>query len=105
MPLCTDVERRLAGLRAAGDQHVEPGGDRGLEEPGGLRGQGAQGDQLVEAVRLQHELADVDRHVPAGDVGNDDVQPGAVGHHRVDERLAHVDPASRRAQHPLDEVG
>jgi hypothetical protein len=33
------------------------------------------------------------------------MQPGAIGHHRVDERLDHVDPPSRRAQHPLDQVG
>ena len=48
-------------------------------------------------VRLQHELADVDRHVPAGDVRDDDVQPRAVGQHRVDERRRQVDPATRRS--------
>src|SRR3954449_6168960 len=105
MPQQTYVECRLACLGTAGDEDVETRGDRGLEEAGGLAGQRAQRHQLVEAVRLQHELADVDRHVPAGDVRNDDVQAGSVGHHRVDERLAHVDPPSRRTQHPLDQVG
>jgi hypothetical protein len=56
-------------------------------------------------VRLQHELADVDRHVATGDVGDHHVQARAVRHHRVDERRAHVDPPSGRAEHPLDEVG
>jgi len=35
--------------------------DGGLEEPGGLRGDAAERDELVEAVRLRHELADVHR--------------------------------------------
>jgi hypothetical protein len=38
-----------------------------------------EGDQLFEAVRLQHELADVDGHVSAGDVGNDDMEPEPSG--------------------------
>ena len=41
-------QRRLAGLGAAGDEDVEPGGDGGLEEPRGLRGQRAEPDQVVE---------------------------------------------------------
>src|SRR3954454_20510467 len=69
MPQQTDVECRLACLGAAGDEDVETRGHRGLEEAGGLAGQRAQRHQLGEAVRLQHEPADVDRHVPAGDVG------------------------------------
>src|SRR3954454_16448227 len=75
MPQQTDVECRLACLGAAGHEDVETRGDRGLEEAGGLAGQRAQRHQLVEAVRLQHELADVDRHVPAGDVGDDTAPP------------------------------
>ena len=42
---------------------------------------------------------------PGNDVGDDHVQPGAVREHRVDERRRHVDPATRRPQHPLDQVG
>src|SRR3954471_20984737 len=68
MPQQTDVECRLACLGAAGDEDLETRGDCGLEEAGGLAGQRAQRHQLVEAVRLQHELADVGRHVPAGAV-------------------------------------
>src|SRR3954451_19795010 len=67
MPQQTDVERGLTGAGTAGDEDVETRGGRGLEEAGGLAGQRAQRHQLVEAVRLQHEFADVDRHVPAGD--------------------------------------
>jgi len=100
----TVQKRGLAGLRAAGDEDVEPGGDRGLQEASRLRGDRVQRDQLVEAVRLQDELADVDRHVAAGDVGDDDVQAGAIGHGRVDEGGRHVDPPSRRAQHPLNQI-
>jgi hypothetical protein len=51
-------------------------------------------EELMEAVGLQHERSDVDRHVAAGDVGDDDVQPGAVGHRGVDEWRADVDPPS-----------
>src|SRR3954452_24534483 len=68
MPQQTDAECRLPYLGAAGDEDVETRGDRGLQEAGGLASQGAECHQLVEAVRLQHELADVDRHVPAGDI-------------------------------------
>src|SRR3954452_3344666 len=68
MPQQIDVGCRLACLGAAGDEDVETRGGRGLEEAGSLAGQRAQRHQLVEAVRLQHELADVDRHVPAGDI-------------------------------------
>ncbi len=63
--------RGVSGLGPAGDQDVESGGDRGLEEAGRLRGKRAQRDQFVEVVSLQHELADVDRHMAAGDVRGD----------------------------------
>jgi hypothetical protein len=68
MQLRIGEQRRLTGLSATGDQHVEPGGDGGLEEAGRLTRERAERDQLVERVRLQHELADVDRHVAPGDV-------------------------------------
>ena len=61
-------------------------------------------DPLVEAVCLQHELANVDRHVPTGDVGGHDVQAGTVGRHRVDQGRAHVDPTAGAAQHSLDQL-
>ncbi len=53
---------RLRGQEepGAGHQHVEPGDHRGLEEARRLRGERAQPDQLVEGMRLQHEIADVD---------------------------------------------
>jgi hypothetical protein len=39
----------------------------GLQEAHRLRGQRAERDQLVERVRLRHDLADVERSVPALD--------------------------------------
>jgi hypothetical protein len=98
-------QRRLPGLGPTGDQDVQPGDDGGLEEARRLRGEGAETDQLLEGVCLQDELADVDRHVPAGDVGDHHVQPRAVGQHRIHERGRHVDPPTRGAQHPLHQVG
>jgi len=31
------------------------------------------------------------------------VQPMALGQHRIDERLAEVDPSAARLEHPLDQ--
>ena len=64
--------RWRAGLGAAGDEHVEPGGDGAFEEADGLRGQRAERDEFVEVVGLQDERADVDGHVPPGDVRRDE---------------------------------
>ena len=97
--------RRLARLRAARHQDVQAGDHRRLEEPRCLLGQGAHAHQLVEGVETQHELADVDRHVPAGDGRDHHVQPRPVGQGRVDERRAQVDAPPAGAQHPLDQLG
>ena len=78
-------EGRLPGLRSAGDEDVEPRGHRGLEEAGRLPGEGAQPDEVVHRVGLDDELAHVDVPVVAGDVGDDDVQPAAVGENGIDE--------------------
>lgn len=51
----------LAGPGTAGDDEVQTRRDRRLEEPGRLRGEGGQADHLVQGVRGQDELADVDR--------------------------------------------
>ena len=90
-------QRRLAGLRAAGDEDVEPGRDRRLEEARRLPGERAEPrpGRRVES-RLDDELADVDAPVVAGDVRDHDVQPAAVGQHRVDERRA--DRSTRRPE-------
>src|SRR6185312_14861680 len=69
-----------------------------------LPGQGPQGDEVVEVGRPDDELADVDDPVLAGDVRDDDVQPRAVGQHRVDERRGQVDPAAAGLEHALDQV-
>jgi hypothetical protein len=51
---------RLAGLGAAGDNDVEAGDDAGVEELGGLAGEGAKVDEIGQPGRLRDELADVD---------------------------------------------
>src|SRR6266568_819382 len=76
-----------------------------LEEAGGLLGQRAGGHQLVQGMQAQDELADVDCHVLAGDLRDDDVQPRTVRQHRVDERRREIDAPAGRPQHPLDELG
>ncbi len=53
-------QRRLAGLGAAGDEDVEPGGDGRLEEAGRLPGERAEPRPARRASRADHELADVD---------------------------------------------
>jgi hypothetical protein len=52
--------RRLAGLRAAGDEDVEARAHRSLEEPGRLGRQAAERDEVGEPVSAEQELADVD---------------------------------------------
>jgi hypothetical protein len=42
--------------------------------------------------------------VPPGDVRDDDVQPGAVREHRVDEGRRQVDPAPGGLEHLLHQV-
>ena len=61
------VEHRgLAGLRAAGDEDVEPGAHGGLEEGRRAGRQAAQLDEVVEPGRAEHELADVHRREARG---------------------------------------
>jgi hypothetical protein len=97
-------QRGLAGLGAPGDEDVQPGLDRRGEEGGGLRGDRAQADQVVQPGRPGHVLSDVHRPVRPGDVRDDDVQPGPVGECGVDERAAQVHPAAGGLEHPLDQV-
>ena len=97
-------QRGLARLGAAGDQDVEPGPHRRLEERRRSRTERAELDQVGEPGGLEHELADVDRAEPAADALEHHVQPVALGQHRVDERLADVDPPTARLQHPLHQL-
>jgi hypothetical protein len=55
-------------------------------------------------VGAEHESSKVDGPVAAGDVGDDDVQPGAVGEGGVHERAGQVDAAAAGPQHDLDQV-
>ena len=96
--------RGLAGLGAAGDQDVEPGPHRRLEERRRARAEAAQLDQALQAVCADRELPDVHRGESAADPLQHDVQPVPLGQHRVDERLAQVDPPARALEHPLDQL-
>ena len=95
----------LAGLGAAGDQDVQPGGHRGLQESGGLLGQGAQPDEFGQSRHGDDELADVDGQMPPGDARDHHMQSRAIGKLGVHERLAQVQPAAGQPQHPFDQVG
>ncbi len=76
----------LSRLRPAGHDDVQTSGDSGLQEGRRRRGDRRQVDQLVHTGRGQNELADVDRPVDAGDVGDDDMQTRPVRQHGVHER-------------------
>jgi hypothetical protein len=95
---------RLAGLGSARHHDVEPCGDGGLEKVGRLQRQHSQPDQVPHRAGPHDETAYVDRPVLARDVGDHDVQPAAVGEHRVHERRAQVDATPGHAQHALDQV-
>ena len=96
---------RLAGLRPAGDEDVEAGPHRRLEEARRpAAASTAQLDQALQAGGAEHELADVDRREAAADALEHDVQPVPLGQHRVDERLADVDPPAAGLEHPLDQL-
>src|SRR3954447_10994587 len=102
MPQQIDVGRGLAGLGASRDQDVEAGGDRGLQEARGVGSDRAQGHELVEAVRLQDELADVDRHVPPGDVRDDSGVPSCTASAAAELlRLGAVQRLKRRGAKPV----
>ena len=99
------VERRgLAGLRAPGDQDVEPDGHRRLEEPRGLLGEAVQPHQIGQPGRADDELPDVHRRETAGYPLEHDMEPVTVGQHGVDERLGDVDPTTAGLEHPLDQL-
>ena len=97
-------QRRLARVRRARDQHRPPGDHRVAQQGGGFRGDRAGGDQPAEVTVRRQELADVDRPVPARDVGDHHVKPAAVGKRGVDERLTQVDATAAGLQHPLHQI-
>ena len=69
-----------------------------------MGGLGAEPDQGVEAVGLQHELSDVHRHVATGYVGNNDLKSRTVQKHGIHEGRAHVHPATGGLESLLDQV-
>ena len=96
--------RRLASLRGPSDQHIEPDGDRRVEEPCSVRRQRSQGHQVVQVVGAHDVLADVDGPVLAGDVRDHHVQPLAARQRGVDERARQVAPAPGHLEHLLDQI-
>jgi len=60
---------RVACLSETGELGVWPGHHRGSEAPPGARRQRAGSDEVIEAVRPHHLLANVDRPVVATTVG------------------------------------
>ena len=99
---CTD-HGGLPGLGGARDENVEPRLDRGVEEGGGARGQGAQAHEVRRPGCPRGVLADVDGPVPGGDGRDDDVEALAVGHLGVYEGTGQVEAAPRDPQHALDQ--
>ena len=94
LPACVPPATRM--LRPARTEASRKAAAPGVRLPSSTRSCSRAG--------LEHELADVDGAEPAADALEDDVQPVALGQHRVDERLADVDPAPARLQHPLDQL-
>ncbi len=91
-------------MRGARDEDALSVAHRVSEDRGGARCDRSGRDEAVEVAERGQELPHVHGPVPAGDVGDDDVEATAVGKRRVDERLAQVDPATGGLQHPLDEI-
>lgn len=75
----------IAGLGPTRHQDVEAAQHGRSEEVSGLLRNGAEPDEVLEVVGLDHELSKVVLPVRAADVGDDDVQPRAVGQRGVDE--------------------
>ena len=100
-------ERGLAGLGAAGDEDVQPGADRGLEERGGLVGSAmpSSTSSWRRAAR-EDELADVDRGpVPRRDPGDARRAGGdPSGSMASTKGSTEVDPAAAALEHPLDQL-
>ncbi len=94
----------LPGVRRTRDQDAAATRHRMLQQPCSRRVDGADLHERVEIAVRGQELADVDRPVPPGDVGDHDVQSTAVRQGCVDEGLAQVDTPTRSVQHPFDEV-
>ena len=76
---------------------LSPATTQASRNRGGLGGERAEPDQVVEVVGADDELADVDVPVVARDVRDDDVEARAVGQRGVHERRGQVDPAARGA--------
>ena len=74
------------------------------KKPGGVCCEGAADDQVLEAVRGDNELPDVQRQVLAGDVGDHGMQARAVGEEGVDEGTGQVEAAAAGFEHPFGQV-
>ena len=96
-------ERRLAGARAAGDEHVQLGLDAGGEELEGLVGERAEAQQVVEHQALLRELADRQQRARERQRRDDHVDAAAVGQAGVDHRRGLVDAAADLRHHLGDD--
>ena len=99
------VEHRgLAGAGAAGDDRGDARLDRGGQQLGHLRAQGADLDQLVEVERLLGEFADRDQRPVDADRPHRDVDARAVEQAGVEHRMRFVDPAADRGHDLVDDA-
>jgi hypothetical protein len=70
---------------------ISPAATDAARKRGGGRCERAEADEVVQARRTDHVLADVDRPRGAGDVGDGDVQALAARQRRVDEPAGQVE--------------
>lgn len=87
-----------------GDEDVQAGPHRGVEERRGLAGERTEPHHVRERVGPHHVLADVDREVRARDVGDHDVEPLPARQPCVDERAGQVEPPAGGLEHPFHQV-
>jgi hypothetical protein len=65
----------FACLGGAGDKNIQSAGHCCSQEPGRLGRQGPQLHEMLQPACFDHELPDVHRPMPPGDVGDDYVKP------------------------------
>ena len=95
-------ERRLAGARAARDEHVLALADDEVHEAHHVGREHAQAQEVIAAQPLAAEAPDRDRRAVEGDGRDGRVDAAAVGQAQVDHRAAHVDAAADARGQALD---
>src|SRR6185503_5559191 len=97
-------ERRLAGARATGDEHVEACFDARAEEFHHLGSRCAELDVVLDRDPVLRELSDRDDRTVEGERRDDDVHARAIRQTRVLVWLRLVDAAPDRGDDPLDDA-